>query len=130
MGAVKLMRSTIRSTERCWRPLRRGHALQIWEGENGEIVGATTRRLEVSRAAEGSGDGNKAAEALEEAASRAYLASRWPEQAEADVGALRAKMGRALEESPEAVEERVRVFEYTLAAEAAQAADSAAAGDV
>ena len=49
----------------------------------------------MSRAAEGSGDGNNAAEALEEAASRAYLARRWAEEAGADVGAAQAAAAAA-----------------------------------
>ena len=59
------MRSTIRSTERCWRPPRRGRAQQNLEEEFGGNVDASTLELEVSRAAEGSGDGNNAVEALE-----------------------------------------------------------------
>ena len=95
LGAVKLMRSTIRSTGRCWRPPRRGHAQQNLEEELRGNVDASTLGLEVSRAAEGSGDGNNAAEALEEAASRAHLAREWAEEAGADVGAAQAAAAAA-----------------------------------
>ena len=93
------MRSTIKSAERCWRPPRRGRAQQNLEEEFMGNVGASTLELEVSRAAEGSGDGNNAAGALEEAASRAYLAREWAEEAGADVGAAQSAAAAAAEDA-------------------------------